>query len=380
MSLERRDGESHVAFFLQNVDGGGAERAVVALAGQIARRGCIVDLVLGDASSDYRAEIPPEVNVYDFRTTSASRVLGRLVDYLRQRKPTAAMAALDTPNILLVIAAALAGFKGRTIVSQRAAVDASHRELPPLRRMATRFAQRACFRHADGLISNSLAATRDLVTQFGIAPEKIVTIPNAVDVERIGRLAAEPVDATFSPEHIPMIVSVGSLTERKDVPTLIKAFARVRAQRPAKLVIIGKGAEQGRIEALIAELGITDDVHLPGFDANPYKWMAVATVFVSASTGEGFPNVIAEALALGRPVVATDCPGDTAELLGHGQWGRLVPVGDPERMAAAIVAAMDDRHPADGRIRAADFSPVKNTSAYLEFLLPRPGHLAVEAL
>jgi glycosyltransferase involved in cell wall biosynthesis len=101
--------------------------------------------------------------------------------------------------------------------------------------------------------------------------------------------------------------------------------------------------------------------------------MAAAAVFVSSSTGEGFPNVVAEALALGGSIVATDCPGDTAELLGHGKWGRLVPVGDPGRMAVAILAALGDPNPPDGRIRAADFSPASAAEAYLKVLLPGLG-------
>jgi glycosyltransferase involved in cell wall biosynthesis len=163
------------------------------------------------------------------------------------------------------------------------------------------------------------------------------------------------------------------LTKRKDIGTLIKAFAYVKQQREAQLVIVGKGLEEPRIASLILALHLGEHVHLLGFDPNPYKWIAAAKVVVSSSTGEGFPNVIAEALALGRAIVATDCPGDTAELLQHGKWGRLVPVGDSRSMAAAILAALEDTSPPDGRIRAADFSPSKTTVAYLNVLLPELG-------
>lgn len=237
--------------------------------------------------------------------------------------------------------------------------------------------QRVCFRQADALISNSHAAANEVRALLGVPADMIVTIHNAVDADRINRLASEPLsDHFFLKDQAPLIVSVGSLTTRKDMGTLIKAFATVKAQRQAHLVIIGKGAEGHKIESLISDLGLSANVHFPGFDANPYKWMAAATVFVSSSTGEGFPNVIAEALALGRPIVATDCPGDTAELLGHGKWGRLVPVGDPERMADAIQVTLDDPYPPDGRVRAADFSPSKITSAYLNVLLPKIDHAA----
>lgn len=359
-----------IAFFLQDLDGGGAERAIVALAGEISRRGHTVDLVLGDAAGAYRDEISAQVGVVDFGTRAPLHIFRGLVRYLRDRQPRAVMSALDVANIMLIPAARLAGYRGRAVISQRAVVAASLRDLGPVRRVATRVLQRLCFRHADALISNSHAAARDVRGMLGVPRERIVTIHNALDLERVERLARERLDDEFVRQaRSELILSVGSLTKRKDMTTLVRAFGAVRAQREAKLVILGSGPERAALEALIAQLGLRDDVHLPGFDANPYKWMAAAAVFVSSSTEEGFPNVIAEALALRRPVVATDCPGDTAELLAHGKWGRLVPVGDAPRMAEAIRAALADAAVPDGRIRAAEFSPVHTASAYLDVLL-----------
>ena len=368
---------SDIAFFLQNLEGGGAERAIVALAGEIAKQGHAVDLVVAHAGGGFRPEISPAVNIVDFAANTHRLIFCRLIAYLRRRNPTAVMSALDVPNIMLIVAARMAGYKGRAIISQRAVVAAAQREWPQGRRWLITLLQRVLFRRADALISNSHAAANEVRELLGVPADRISVIHNAVDMERISQLAREPLSNHWlSKLQQPLIVSVGSLTARKDVGTLIKAFASVKAQRQAHLVIIGKvegrnsRAEQRKIEELILELGLSANVHLPGFDANPYKWMAAAAVFVSSSMEEGFPNVIAEALALGRPIVATDCPGDTAELLQHGKWGRLVPVGNPERMADAILDALDDPNLPNGRIRAADFLPSKSTSAYLKVLLP----------
>lgn len=364
---------AEIAFFLHDLDGGGAERAIIALAGEIAKRGYAVDLVVGDADSDYRSEISPAVNLINFATRSPLRIFHQLIAYLRERKPAVTVSALDLANIMLVIARTLAGYKGRTVICQRAVVDASLRELPPLRKVITKLLQRICFPRADLVISNSLAAAHDLRTSLNVTAGKVVTIHNALDPERIDRLAREPVtDVFLLKDSTPLIVSVGSLTKRKDMDTLVRAFKIVCERRPARLVIIGKGPERQHIEALVLSLDLNGSVYLPGFDANPYRWIAAAAVFASSSTGEGFPNVIAEALALGRPIVATDCPGDTAELLEHGRWGRLVPVGDAVRLADALLAALDDPTPPDGRVRAADFAPEKITSAYVDVLLSKP--------
>jgi glycosyltransferase involved in cell wall biosynthesis len=376
-SIARRCRGKSVAFFLQNLEGGGAERAIIGLAGEISEMGCSVDLVVAHAEGDYCNEISSEVNVVNLASESHLLVLWRLIVFLRQRKPDVVMSALDVPNIMLVIAAKIAGYRGRAIVSQRAVVAASQREWSLSHRWLIMLLQRTLFKRADALISNSHAAAKELRALFGVPAERIYVIHNAVNVRRIIRLSDESLSAIWlSKMQGPLIVSVGSLTTRKDVGTLIRAFALVKAKRQASLVLVGKvegensGGERGKIEKLISDLELGANVHLPGFDANPYKWIAAAAVFVSSSTAEGFSNVIAEALALGRAIVATDCPGDTAELLQHGKWGRLVPVGDPERMADAILAALDDPNPPDGRIRAWDFVPSKSTSAYLKVLLP----------
>lgn len=360
-----------VSFFLLDLDGGGAERAIVALAGEIANRGYAVDLVVGYANSDYRAEVSSAVNVIDFTTRSPIGIFLRLLAYLRRSKPKVVMSALDPANIMLTFAARLILFAGRVVVSQRAVIDASLHDLGKLRRAATEFLLRVCFPRADAVISNSHAAAKEVTARLGVPSCRVFTIHNAIYTDRIAVLAQEPIiDVLINNTEKPLIVSIGSLTKRKDMGTLIRAFKAVSLKRDARLVIVGKGPELKEIQDLVSELDLTGKVYLPGFDVNPYRWMAAATVIVSSSTEEGFPNVVAEALALGRRIVATDCPGDTAVLLGHGKWGRLVPVGDHERMAESILATLDDAEPAESHVRAADFSPTKITSAYLDVLLP----------
>lgn len=359
-----------IAFFLRDLEGGGAERAIISLAGEIAKQGHQVDLVVGDAASEYRAEVLPEVNVVDFGVRSPLQELFCLIGYLRRQKPAVVMSALDLANIMLIMAAKISCYKGRTVLSQRAVVDASLRELGRARRFLTKQLMRICFPRADAVVSNSNAAAIEVCARLGVSAERIVTIQNALNLERINRLAAEPVNILpFVNTFAPLLITVGSLTKRKDMETLIRAIALVRAQKEVNLLIIGKGEEQSNIEAMIAAFGLGGNILLLGFDVNPYKWMAAATIFVSSSTEEGFPNVIAEALALGRSIVATDCPGDTAELLGHGKWGTLVPVGDPERMAQGILDTLENSDSSDSRVRAADFSPANNTTAYLKVLL-----------
>src|SRR5262249_14108926 len=132
--------------------------------------------------------------------------------------------------------------------------------------------------------------------------------------------------------------------------TLIRAFARLRAERPARLIILGvessgDSAYVADLKALPARLGVAGDVDLPGFAQNPLAYMSRAATFVLSSVHEGLGIVLIEALACGTPVVSTDCPSGPREILDHGRFGALVPVGDDASMAAAIRAALDDPLP-----------------------------------
>jgi glycosyltransferase involved in cell wall biosynthesis len=131
------------------------------------------------------------------------------------------------------------------------------------------------------------------------------------------------------------------LTRQKDFPTLIRAFAKVRQCRSARLMILGEGEERPHLEALTQELGLTDDVALPGFRENAMTYMAKSALFVLSSAWEGLPTVLIEALATGTQVVSTDCPSGPREILQEGRLGALVPVGNAAALSEAIVNGLD---------------------------------------
>jgi glycosyltransferase involved in cell wall biosynthesis len=164
-------------------------------------------------------------------------------------------------------------------------------------------------------------------------------------MDDIFKTAQHPVDHPwFNQGGCPIILSIGRLTIAKDYPTLIKAFAKVKRQRDARLVIIGEGEERKVIEDLVRRLGLEKFVWLPGFLNPPYPYLARASLFVLSSIWEGLPTAIIEALALGIPVVSTDCPGSPREILENGRFGELVPVGNVQALADAILRNLDVRH------------------------------------
>jgi glycosyltransferase involved in cell wall biosynthesis len=166
-----------------------------------------------------------------------------------------------------------------------------------------------------------------------------------------------------------VILGVGKLELQKDFPTLLRAFARLRVEGPLRLAILGEGPQRDRLERLAQDLAISGDVLLPGFQMNPFAWMARAGVFVLSSAWEGASNALLEALACGCPPVSADCFSGPSETLDGGRYGPLVPVGDDRALAAAIAHVL--RSPQDRTrlvARAEVFSVDRAATAYLDVL------------
>jgi glycosyltransferase involved in cell wall biosynthesis len=171
--------------------------------------------------------------------------------------------------------------------------------------------------------------------------QKVHVIYNPVVSPELYEKADAPLEHPwFRSNQPPVILGVGRHRPQKGFDTLLRAFARVRQETPARLVILGEGPERPNLERLASELGVAADVDMPGFDPNPFRYMRRAGVFVLSSRYEGLPNVLIQALACGCPVVSTDCPSGPSEILDGGRYGALVPVDDVEAMAGAIVRAL----------------------------------------
>jgi len=223
--------------------------------------------------------------------------------------------------------------------------------------------------HADAIVACSKGVAEDLVQNMKVPHERVHVIYNPTDPE-IEAKAQEPVDHPwFNDSKIPVILSVARLDPQKDLQTLIRAFSLVRKERPARLAILGEGSERAKLETLVKDLGLENDVWMPGFVDNPFKFMKRSAVFVLSSKFEGFGMVIAEALAVGTPVVSTDCPSGPSEILEGGKWGKLVPVGDHEKLAEAILETIEN--PPDReklKERGRDFSLDKIGQQYLQLI------------
>jgi glycosyltransferase involved in cell wall biosynthesis len=395
-----------VAMFIPTLTGGGAERVLVNLLKIFSDRPR--HLVLMERQIAYEFEATLHVLSGDFAARGGPpvrrlRALGEnlaRVAYLKRRlRDVGVWISFATwANILNV----LAGSGRRAILTSHNTESANIRgRLEPVLRRLIRFT----YPRAEVVVAVSNSVRRDLIDNFGVPAERVVTIYNPHDIEEVQRLAAElpspEVSALLS--AFPTIVNVGSLKVQKGQWHLLRVFAAVRREHPgARLLILGEGSLGPDLARLARDLGLSTfaywesphstllsqaDVAFAGFTRNPFAVLSRAALFALPSLWEGLPNVLVEALAAGCPTLSTDCRSGPREILAperpeappldapeYASAGVLLPTFDGERRGAGtpltpaeetwartLGQALSDgtlkaRYQAAGRARASAFS------------------------
>jgi glycosyltransferase involved in cell wall biosynthesis len=358
-----------VAFFIGSFGGGGIERITARLAHNFVKLGVEIDLILNRADPTHLWQMPAETRVIDLNTPNLYLSLPGLVRYLKQERPMALLAADHYLNEIALLAKWIAGVPLRLVVAEHNQLSKTARNATKLKGRLAPFFARLLYPWADGIIAVSEGVAKDLAVTASLPLASIETIYNPVINPQMLEKAREPlVHPWFNSGEVPVILGVGKLEQQKDFPNLIRAFAQVRQATPAHLVILGWGPDRPQLEALVQTLGVQDDVALLGYVENPYAYMARSTVFVLSSAWEGLPTVLIEAMALGIPVVSTDCESGPSEILADGKYGYLTPVGDSDALAVAILQVLS------GRVQSIDshwldqFDVEMATQKYLKIL------------
>lgn len=364
------DPSRRVAVFIPSMEVGGAERIVLNLCSGFIRRGLAVDLLLIHRVGIYLAEVPPEVRIITLSGRRALFAIPALARYLRRERPEALLATLTYANIAAVIARRIAGVATRVTVREANTLTRAAESAPELKDRQLPRAARWFYPWADAIIAVSSGAADGLVEATGMSRELVHVLDNPIITDDVATLAAEPVDHPWltTARERPVIVAAGRLTPQKDFPTLLRAFALLRKRREARLLILGDGELRHPLEQLARDLGIAEDVSLPGVVRNPFSYMARASVFVVSSAWEGSPGVLIQAMASGAPVVATDCESGPREILRDGEFGPLVTVGDAAGLAAAIETVLAAPRRSPPAISWQRFSTDAAVDAYLRVL------------
>jgi glycosyltransferase involved in cell wall biosynthesis len=364
-----------LAIFASFSGQGGVERMLVNLIQGLCGEGYQVDLLLVRTRSAHLDELPQGVRCIPLGTRHTLLATVALARWLRRERPPVLLAAKDRAGRAAVLARALARSRTRLVLRLGTNLSAALQGQGRPRRSLRLLPIRLLYPFIDQIVAVSDGVAGDTAQLARLPRSAVRVIRNPVVTPRLQALAAAPCPHPWLADQrdFSVIVAAGRLQRQKDFPTLIHAFRRVAHERDCRLLIIGAGRGRSALEILAAELGLRlgpdGDLDLPGFRADLYGWLARADLFVLSSAWEGSPNVLTEALALGVPAVATDCPSGPREILAGGRYGPLVPVGDSIALAAAIQATLDDPLPAAVLKEAVtDYTQEASARAYLEAL------------
>jgi glycosyltransferase involved in cell wall biosynthesis len=357
---------NRILLVLPSLERGGGERVLLQLARSFLEAGREVHLAVLLGGGPLRGEVPDAVVLHELIDASdavkgfglAWRAFPKLVCLLRAIEPPAVLSTMTGTNLLAVLARMHARVNSRLVLREAAS-------LVNVKSSLKLSMMRWLYPRATELVAVSTGIAQELA-RLGATENKIHVIHNPVDTEKLQHLAATGLPLNLG-DKTPYIVSVGRLAEQKDQQTLLKAYAGSPLRKSHYLVIVGEGDQRQRLKLLSHDLGIDDRLLLLGAVDNPYPVLAGASLHVLPSRWEGYPNVLLEALALGVPVVATDCPHGPRELLEDGHRGRLVPVADANALAGAMAAELAE--PCSGRESVlASHQPWTIASRYLSLL------------
>lgn len=351
--------------FLPDLGGGGAQRTLINLAASFQRAGHEVMLGAAQADGPARAWIDPSVETIAVGSGQLRNALLPLAKLLRRRRPDVVLSSVIDANIVAAAARALAGMPRSKLVARETNSQRARGDIGILRKWLARRA----YRSADAVVALSEGVRAELIEDFALSPDKVVTIHNPVEFDA---LVAEAKAAPAPPiaKHGLWIMGVGRLLHQKGFDRLIRAVAALQRD-DVRLVLVGEGPDRAKLQSQAEELGIGERLIMPGFVQQPMHWLKHADLFVLSSRWEGFGHVIVEAMAADAPVIAFDCPHGPRDIIRNGENGILVPDGDEAALTAAMASLLDHRDRANAlaaqaRADAARFSSATIAGQYLK--------------
>jgi len=390
----RQEAASHppdqpdLAFFIPSYRAGGAEQAVIRLANWCSQQGLRVDLLVLNDDGPLGARIDSSVNQINLKRPRAVFAFLPLRRYMLKAMPRLLVSNMSHLNVLSVLARGTQTdihimLVEHCDVAARTAWDGG------LKEKVLFWLMHWTYPTANLIAAGSRGAARSLWETLELSPQRVSVLPNSVDVQSIREAAGQKVAHPWLVENDghPLIAAIGELVPSKGFADLLEAFALLQRTSDARLIIIGEGPQREALETLRSRLDLQEMVDLPGYLPQPVSIVAGADVFVLSSHSEGQGMVLLEAMAAGTPIVATDCPTTPRELLVDGKAGLLVPVEDPELMAAAIGHLLNDkdlgkslREKAFSRVEAFHIDAVGRRFLQLCIKAGIPQDLAMETL
>jgi glycosyltransferase involved in cell wall biosynthesis len=319
---------------------GGAESVMITLANKWVEYNDVYFLV-GLAEGEFKHKLNDKIRIIDLNARRFSLSIFNIAGHLRKIKPDFVLSTLIYCNLITTLACLISFVKIKIILREATTPSYDLKGKPKL----LTYLLGILYNRANLIIAGSEGVKDDLINNFGINQKIIKVINNPILSEEIIDKSLEELNHTFfNSKSMPVVVTVGKVSEAKDYLTLLKAFKLVNDVIPCKLIIAGNKFEETEefklLNHFIESNKLNDLVDFVGFQENPYNYMKRANVFVLSSKYEGSPGVLVQALAINGNVVSTNCKSGPNEILENGKYGRIVPVGDYNLMSLAIIEAI----------------------------------------
>lgn len=373
-----------ISFLVRHLKSSGISLVVINLINSLIQYDFFIDLVILDTTeSPYLSQISKAVRIIDLKMPISGsnlqnpfQLIISISNYIRKEKPDILFANIWLYNILIIFAKLLGNNSTKLtiiehdhlLISLKNSSQSNVKKQPMINKILP-FLVAKFYPLADNLVAVSQSLARDLEEAFNFSKGQIKTIYNPIYNEQLGEKAREFIDHPWFKEgEPPVILGVGRLAKEKDFATLIRSIALVRKSKNVRLMILGEGIERKKLENLVKELELENQVLMPGFVINPYAYMSKASVFVLSSTREGLSNVLIEAMTCNVPIVSTNAKGGVLEVLADGKYGEIVPVGDYQTMADTIIQVLEGNNKTFDRSWLKQFSIENVTKQYIDLI------------
>jgi len=322
---------------------GGIGRNLANLSNTLFRFGYRVDILVDRESFPYAGDISEGVNIRHLKTSHRIGGVLHLLGYFLKYKPQVVLTPFVQLTLLAVRTRRLFRVPVKIFANIHSIYSVDFGSLDQKKRYRRVMDMKQYYSECDGLIAVSDGAAIDFSKLTGIPDSSIHRIFNPVVTDDlIERSMSRPDHPWFQADQPPVIIGIGRLVKNKNFDHLIEAFDILREQRECRLVIVGEGPARPDLESRAKESLFSEEILFTGRLENPFPHLRHSSVMVLASSYEGLSNTLIESLAIGTPVVSTDCPYGPREILEDGRYGELVPVKDINSLAAAVNRAIDD--------------------------------------
>lgn len=348
-----------VTLVLSNLGGGGAERVAITLARELSSQGYSCNFFLKNKEGELLPEAVSEFKVYSAEVRWLRGLVLPLKRFFEEQQPDIVLVSIWPLTVFASIARFLSSFRPKLIFWEHSMMSMSPQAETSMQRFFMRLSMTWFYRKADAIVTPTQGVARDIASLSGVPHSRISVIPNPAAMGILHEKKELESEYSSWKEGKIKLVTVGKLKAVKNHKLLIEALGKLPLEKDYRLLILGEGELRDELSQHIQKRGLSDRVYLAGFHKNPYPFYLHADLFVLSSNSEGFGNVLIEALECGLPCVSTDCESGPREILDHGKFGSLTPVGDAEKLADAIQKELS--HPScsieQRKARAAQYSP-----------------------